>query len=394
MPRPLRVLVPPVRYRPHDRRWYERRLTGIGGSEAGAAVGISRWQSRRGLIETKGRRLIPDPEAPERLRLRLGREMEPILREHAWEKLQERYGDVPRPRVSRRLYRSPRHPFVIANIDGLLGDAILEAKTDAFGFEPWGPEDADWAVAIPPAYAAQVQHNIEAADRDRAFLIVMIGLGQEERLYEVPRDQAYIDNLVAVEGPVWDRVMLVRERIARLGPEADLDDLLGPVDGSDQTERYLRRRFPVGDGEIRTATATDELLMAEFRDGRIAAKRLELQLAVLQQRIEDLIGTSEGLSGGPAVGTITWSRSKDSTSTEHGKVEARYRQLLEEVIAGSRRSRLASLGPAWEALVAQAGPALGQGLEAIRLQFTKPAKGARRLEVPRSWTQGLTLEGD
>ena len=237
----------------HDRAWFERRLEGFGSSEAAAAVGISRWRSTRALVEDKGRRIIPDPDAPQRLRLRLGQELEPILREHAWEKAVERFGDQPRSRATSHLYRMPGYPFITANVDGFIGDALLEIKTDEFGYEAWGDEDGDYLRVIPPFYLVQVQHALAATGRLRGLLFVQIGL-HEQKLYEIPRDEDYIADLVETEATLWAVVLAVRERLAS-DPEADLDDLLPPLTGPALSED-LKRRFRENTSEtILPATA-------------------------------------------------------------------------------------------------------------------------------------------
>mgnify|MGYP003303722454 CR=1 FL=1 len=108
----------PIEERSDD--WHEQRLSGIGGSEAAAVLGYSRfatpldvWAKKTGLEES-------DNDSPVMLR---GRIREPQI-------IQE-YANV----TGKTIYKAenlthPEYPFIHANFDGMIpGDRIIEAKT-------------------------------------------------------------------------------------------------------------------------------------------------------------------------------------------------------------------------------------------------------------------------
>lgn len=349
-----------------DRAWYERRLTGFGASEAGPLLGISQWQTARSVVEAKGRRIIPDPDAPERLRLRMGRDMEPILLEHLWETLVERDGSAPRPRTSQKLFRMPGYDFVIANPDGFIRDAMVELKTDEYGMQPWGPEDGPPARVIPPTYYAQVQHGMAATAKHRALVFVQIGFSRQ-LLYEVPRDDAYVADLLEWEAGLWVRVLSIRDRLAN-DPDASIEDLLPPLEGEALTEQ-LKKDHPRSTELIRQAvTAEDEQLLRDLRAARARRREAEAAEDVATAKVQALIAEAAGVTG--AEGTITWRTSEDRTTIAWDLVAASYRSIL-AVHA--------------ETLDQDARDELLRNLDAIRTIYTTTQPGSRRFVVPRAW---------
>lgn len=362
---------------PLDREWHERRLDGFGGSEVSALLGISPWQTARSVVDRKARRIIQDPDAPERLRLRLGREMEPILLEHLWEELTRRHGATPRPRRSGQLHRMPGHSFITCDVDGFIGDALAECKTDEYGSLPWGDPEGDPARAVPPAYFAQVQHGMAATAKKRAFVIVLIGL-HDEFVYEVPRQDEYVANLLEFEAGMWARVLAIRERLGN-DPEAPVEDLLPPLEGTDLTD-HLRQEYPRSTEVIRSATAEQEKLVRDLRDARRALAAAEEVEAIAAARVQDVIKDAAGLAS--AEGTITWRTSKERVSIGWDLVAATYKQALLTVTE--------ALDPAVvEALLAThpelAMPVLRR--DDVEALYTSTKPGSRTFLVPRSWSK-------
>lgn len=355
-----------------DRDWYERRLDGFGGSEAGALLGISPWQTARDVVEAKARRIIPDPDAPQRLRLRMGRDMEPILLEHLWETMCERDPAYPhRPRTSAKLWRSGAWPWMTANVDGFMGPDLVELKTDEYGSLPWGPEDGDPAKVVPPAYYAQVQHDMAATGKARALLFVQLGL-HAQLLYLVPRDDQYVQDLAEYEGTLWALVEAARARLAD-DPLADISDLLPALEGEQLTE-HLRAKYPTNTDVIRSATPDQELLLQQLRDARLAQARADKAYAALAAKVQDIILDAAGITS--PLGTVTWRQSADRTTTDWDLVAASYRALLRQVHQeGGDVSHL----PGWDAS--------DEALDTIVGLYTHTTPGSRRFLPPTSWTK-------
>lgn len=374
------------------REWYERRLTGFGASDAPALVGLSRWRTARGVVEEKARRIIPDPEEQEKLRFRLGKELEPVLAKHVVEMAQERglvsvtRGDDrkwrrPTYRRSGRLYRSKTQPYMTTNVDGFLGDALVEIKTDVHGYEAWGDEDGDAPVLlrVPPMYYAQVQHALEATGRPRALLFVLIGLG-ERRLYEIPRDDDFIADLVEVEEPLWQAVLEARKRLDA-DPSAEIDDLLPPIDGSRASTEWLKKRYPADDGLIVPATPEQEQVIEQLRMLVEQVARVDQMAETTKNRLKEIIGENAGISS--SHGTITWRRSADATVVDYAALAKAYRALILKTVetAGEEVFDVA-LG---DAGFFSASPE--EALDVIASLHSGTKEGSRRFVVPRAWAK-------
>lgn len=362
---------------PLDREWHERRLDGFGGSEVAALLGISPWATARTVVERKARRIIQDPDAPERLRLRLGREMEPILLEHLWEALSVRHGSMPRPRRSGLLHRMPGHSFVTSDVDGFIGDALVECKTDEYGSLPWGDPEGDPARAVPAPYYAQVQQGLAATGRKRAFVIVLIGL-HDELIYEVPRRDEYIADLVEVEAIMWAQVLAIRERLAN-DPDAPIEDLLPSLEGAELSEQ-LRQDFPRSTEVIRSATAEQDQLVRDLRAARRALAAAEEVDAIVTAKVQDVIKEAAGLAS--SEGLITWRTSKDRVSIAWDLVAATYKQAL--------RTAMDALDPAVVEALLATHPELAMPVlrsDDVEALYTSTKPGSRSFLVPRSWSK-------
>lgn len=174
----------------------EERRTGIGGSDAAAAIGLSPWMSPFDLWEVKTG-LQPGPE-----------QNEPML----WGKLLE---DIIRREYARRtgmeveyipdLIRHPDHPFMFCHLDGRVGRqgrAILEVKCarTALG---WGEPETD---EIPLPYLTQCHHNMAVTAAEVCDVAVLIG-GNDFRLYQVSRDIEIEQRLIDGEADFWRHVI-------------------------------------------------------------------------------------------------------------------------------------------------------------------------------------------
>lgn len=141
------------------------RKTGIGGSDAAAICGISRWKTPMDVyfdkLSTDEEIDVPN-EAMER-----GTTLEPFV----FELLREKYNL--KWMRSEKTWIHPDHPFILANIDGILkdGSKILEIKTSCYR-EGWGDVFTD---QIPNEYLAQVHHYMNVTGVEEAVVAVLFG---------------------------------------------------------------------------------------------------------------------------------------------------------------------------------------------------------------------------
>lgn len=148
------------------------RKTGIGGSDAAAIVGLGKYSTPLSVYLDKTTDAIKETTEV----MTRGNVLEPFVqslfeRKTGW-KVQNNL----------QTQRNPDHPFMLANLDGLLPSerAIAEFKTAVYTKgtkEEWGDEGTD---EIPKHYLIQVAHYASVMDADMVHIGVLFG---DEKLF-------------------------------------------------------------------------------------------------------------------------------------------------------------------------------------------------------------------
>ena len=170
--------------------WKAARMKGIGGSDAAAAIGVSRWKSPLQLyLEKSGE--IEQPEAGEAAYW--GNVLEAVVADEFTKRTGKKV-----QRVNRILIH-PENQFMIANIDRrVVGEnAILECKTTgAWNGKEWEGDE------IPSEYIIQVMHYLAVTGAEKAYFAVLIG-GNRFGGKEIERDEELIEMMIAKESEFW-----------------------------------------------------------------------------------------------------------------------------------------------------------------------------------------------
>jgi putative phage-type endonuclease len=174
-------------------QWLAERRTGIGGSDAAAAVGMSKWKTQLELYLDKRGEL----ETAETEPMKWGNLLEPVVRQE----YANRTGRTVVVPVG--IIRHPTVAFAIMTPDGIAdGSRVLQVKC-ARTAEGWGePGSAE----IPQEYVFQTQHEMFVTQLPVADVAVLIG-GSDFRLYEVPADPELQGMLIEGERAFWQRVV-------------------------------------------------------------------------------------------------------------------------------------------------------------------------------------------
>lgn len=173
--------------------WLKWRKKGIGGSDASAVAGMSRWKSPLEVYLEKTDQ-IPDREAGEPAYW--GTVLEDIVAREFSKRTDLSV------RRKNAMFRHDTYPFMLANVDReIVGcNKGLECKTAS----AWKGKEWDDGK-VPAEYVLQCQHYMEVMDWESMYLAVLIG-GQKFVYREIPRDQEIIDLLVYAEREFWGRV--------------------------------------------------------------------------------------------------------------------------------------------------------------------------------------------
>lgn len=300
--------------------WLEVRRTGIGSSDAAAAVGLNPYQSQLELWMHKVGKaeLLPqiDP-SDDTSPMFWGTLLEPIVAAH----YTKRTGNKVR-RVNAVL-QHPNHPWMLANVDReVVGSSevqLLECKTA-------GIHGARlWKDGVPEYVQLQVMHQLAVTGYRAADVAVLIG-GQELRIFRIERDEALIARLIEMEQAFWQLVA------SQTPPSGD---------GSDSAEKALRCLYPHSDADVVDMSddpqlnATYEALLLA-RDQLDAAQKHE---ARLRQAIQIHMGEA-GKATFACGGSVTWRRSKDGQAFDTGQFVKDHPEMAKAYLStrpGSRR---------------------------------------------------------
>lgn len=176
---------------PHE-QWLSERRNGIGGSDAGAIIGLNPYKTSFDVYADK-LQLVPDKEDNEAMRQ--GRDLE--------EYVARRFEEETRKRVRREnhiLYNSD-YPFAFANIDRMvIGEkAGLECKTTkCLNLKRYKNGE------FPSEYYCQCMHYMMVTGLDKWYLAVLV-FGAEFKVFEIERDEEEIKALAEAERTFWDK---------------------------------------------------------------------------------------------------------------------------------------------------------------------------------------------
>lgn len=187
----------------------KERMAGIGGSEAAASVGLSKYQQPLGLYLIKTGEVEP-PNLDDVERVHFGNVLEDVV----GQEYMRREGKKVR-RVNRHLAHK-KYPWMLANIDrDVVGEKRgLEIKTaDKWAAADFGEPGTD---EVPQEYLIQCNHYMAVLDYPVWDLAVLIG-GNEYRRYEIPRDEEFIEGLIEAEHNFWQHVL------SKTPPDPDFD---------------------------------------------------------------------------------------------------------------------------------------------------------------------------
>lgn len=301
--------------------WLDVRRTGIGGSDAAAAVGLSPYKSRLELwLEKTGRDAgleKPDP-ADTTHPTYWGALLEPAV---SMAYMQRTGCKVRRVHA---VLQHPQHPFMLANLDreviGLPDVQILECKTAG----EYGARH--WKDGVPEYVQLQVQHQLAVTGKRAADVAVLL-CGQKLEVHRVERDDELIARLITLEARFWNAVTT---------------DTPPPADGSESADRALRCLYPGTSSAV--DFSADRPLSEAFADLLVVRERIrnhELQAEALRQTLQQAMGDA-----GEAqfeTGRVSFKRCRDGVVLDIERLRRDHPELAAayaRVKPGSRRFRI------------------------------------------------------
>lgn len=180
--------------------WLKERKFGIGGSDAAAVLGVSKWKTRAELWEEKtGRRKATDISDKPCVQYGIHAE-EPIRQLFALN-----YPEYEVKHQENTIIKHPKYPFLIASLDGILIDketgemGVLEIKTaeivSSMQYDNWKGDK------IPNTYYCQVLHYLNVTGYSFVKLVAELKHEQDyqaRKTYTIQREEV-IDEIKYLE---------------------------------------------------------------------------------------------------------------------------------------------------------------------------------------------------
>lgn len=273
----------------------------LGGSDAAAVLGLSRWKTPLQLWAEKTGNIVPEDRS-QSLPIRLGNRLEQVVAEL----FEEETGLQVRRITESQTH--PKYPFLRAQIDRRIvgADEILEIKT-ASGFKAKEWEDDQ----IPAEYILQCLHQLAVTGKQRCHLACLIGGNQDFVRKVVERDDAAIADLVRKEVEFWERYVVPRQM-----PAVTADD--APT---------LYGLFPKGAEDVQADLSGHETTVARIKelDDQLAALEAEKE----QHRNELRAALKDATLGTAGKWKISWKNQSTGVRLDTDRIKAEAPEVYE-----------------------------------------------------------------
>lgn len=264
--------------------WRERRSKTIGGSDAGALLGLNPFKSPYALWAEKTGKAIPE-DISDKEAVRLGHDLE--------EYVAQRFTEATGKKVRRdnNFVYNDKYPFAHVQADRLVvgEDSGLECKTTS----SWETLKKCREGEFPDTWYSQCVHAMMVTGAKKWYLAVLC-FGHGFFWFEIERDDAEIAALAKAEAEFWGKVK---------------NDIAPPVDGMDSTTGAIKAVFPQSRNGMSVDLTPMMAEIAAWRATKSQIKTLEAQLTEQQNRICTYMGQAEsGICGDHKVSWKTQTR--------------------------------------------------------------------------------------
>lgn len=290
--------------------WLGIRRNYIGGSDAGAIVGLNEWNSPFSVWAEKTGNM---PEFSGNISTRVGTYLEDLVAKLFMEETGKK--------VQRLKYTivNPLYPFACANIDReVIGeDAVLEIKTTT----SFGAIKKFRSGEYPEQWYGQMVHYLAVTGAKKAYLAALEN-NRELRVFELERDEGEIKALMEAERYFWDNY------VKTCTPP--------PVDGHRATTEAIRSIYPEDDGDA-VDLSDIEAEFALRKRLKTTLKDVENEIDEIENRIKLAIG--EASKGTAGLYTATW-KTQTRNSLDAEALKADYPEIDFSKYTKSTQSRV------------------------------------------------------
>lgn len=285
--------------------WLDARRKGVGGSDAAAVCGLSRYSSSLDVwLQKTGRK----PATPDNEAMAWGRLLEPVIRAE----FARRTGLV--VKECPYLMAHKDYPFMLANVDGIVVEkdgtkCVLEIKTTNSFTTAKDTEDG-----LPVEWFCQVQHYMAVTGLPKAYVVVLIG-GNKLQWQVVERDEDTIQTIVALERHFWHEYVL--------------KDVPPPVDAN--SGDALALLYPTSTESSIVLPAEADELVAQWLEIKKAEDEIKTAKAEAENKLKALLKDAEsGIA--PNGYTVSW-KSYSQSRLDSAKLKATHADIVNQFTA-------------------------------------------------------------
>lgn len=287
--------------------WLKERRTGLGGSDAAPAAGLSKWMTPLELWMDKRGELERRESEP----MRWGTLLEPLIRQE----YANRTGRTLEVRPY-QLLRHPKYPFLFVTPDGIANaERLYEGKT-ARTAEGWGQPGTN---EIPMEYTLQVQHGLMVLGLVVADVAVLVG-GQDLRVYEVEADSELQEMLLDREAAFWAKV--------QNGSPPD------PV-----SEEDIKRRWRFSNGSRITASPEIEALVERWTSGSVYLREEAEMVEGCKNEVRAFMGEAAELVSESGELLATWKNCRPAAKFDAEKFREAHPDLYKQFLTTPQSQR-------------------------------------------------------
>lgn len=264
-----------IPYADHE-EWLKLRSKYIGGSEAGAVVGLDEYKSPYSLWAEKTGKV---PAFEGNITTKVGAYLEDLVAQM----FEEETGN--KVRRNNFMLVNDRYPWAEANVDRLVvGEkALLEIKTTNSLPVMKKVKDGEF----PARWWAQVCHYLAVTELEKAYLAVLVNC-REFHVFELHRDEDEIAALMAAEEVFWQQVT---------------SDTPPQINGSEADAEAIGAIYPGGEDKM-VDLFTHSTDLACYNELNKQIKELTDKRDMYKLRICEAIGNNNGGYIGDS--TVTW----------------------------------------------------------------------------------------
>lgn len=271
------------------------RAEGLGASEIGTALGLNPFQAAAELAAVK-RGELPPFEGNQFTKW--GQRLERSIADEWLERHRAEGEDV--SIFTPGTLRHPTCQVLVASPDRIVvpeGRRAREVWREVLEIKSLSAyRAAEFADGIPEVYEVQVQAQLEVTGLERGTLVPLLG-GNDYREIPIARDRETGGMLVQFAEKWWsDHVV---------------QGLPIPVDGTEASASYLRRRFPAEHGPMLPPSEEAAALVKRVRELKAAAKAAEEAESAASNLLRQMIGEAAGIEG-----AATWKANRPSPKTD------------------------------------------------------------------------------